>query len=69
MPRVGTKLLLFNILMGYVSRKTPVGKGEKLLYSDNLAIRESSKENLEEIIMKMSMTKTEVVWVIKGATV
>lgn len=37
---------LFIILMDYVSRKIPTGKGQKLLYADDTAIKASSKEDL-----------------------
>lgn len=71
--------LLFIILMAYVSRKKPMRKGEKLLYSDDIAIRAPSKEDLEGKVnqwydqlsrhgRKMNMTKAEVMWVSRGAT-
>lgn len=63
--------------MDYVSRNVPTGEDEKLLYTGNIAIRESSKEDLEEIVNRwydqrswhgMKMSMTEVMWVRRVAT-
>lgn len=43
-------LLMFIILLDYISGKPSVGKAERLLYADDIAIRASSKEDLEEIV-------------------
>lgn len=56
-----------------------MGKDEKLMYADDVAIRASSEEDLGETInqwydqlsrygMQMNMTKSEIMWVSRGAT-
>lgn len=38
------------IMLDNVGRKNPMGESEKLPYADDIIIRASSKENLEEIV-------------------
>lgn len=64
-------LPLFIMLMEYVIRMIPIGKSEKLLYADDIAIKISTREACGETVnqwcdhlnwhrMTMNMSKTEV---------